>query len=673
MRARILVVLLAAAAALSAWGASPDVVLISLDTFRPDRLERWGGSKDLTPNLNALAAGGAAYLECFTSAPITLPAHATLLTGRFPAVTGLHDNGMGTLAPSLPTLAEALRKRGYRTQAVVGSSVLASRFGLSRGFQVYDDGVGPSGMRSASQVTDRALAVLKERTKERAPLFLWVHYFDTHEPYVAPEAIAAKHAANPYDAAAAYVDAEVGRLLKALPAGCVVALVSDHGEGLGEHGEATHGVLLFQPTVRVLCLLSGPGTGEARTSRLPCSLADVAPTLYRLAAGAEFPCDGADLLALEKAPPEKPRRFPLETWLPFDQFRWSPLLGITDGRYKWIRGPVDRLFDLKEDPGESADLAASAPAGALELKAALAAIPESAPEAGEVDGSLRGPGYAPVPGGSLEGQPLPDPQIAIPLLKTLDDGRRLRLQGDPAGAAKIFKTATERDPANPTAWFELGESLRRSGELEAAGQALDHLLKLAPRMPEGWIARGHVWVALAKPEEAASCYQKALALDPGAVAALNPLAAHHLDLNQPDRAIPLLDRAVAGGFADSGTYLLRGRVRLVQKRMEEASSDFATALQLSPDPARTLKEEADSYMIRNLFEQGLRLYDQGIRSYPRYAPNYLTLATYYLQADQPERALPLFKKALACDLSPADRERVQGIISGLEQGGGEEE
>lgn len=671
MRARTLFTAMAMAVGLCAAAAAPDVVLISLDTFRPDRLARWGGDPGLTPNLNALAAGGTSYLDCVTPAPITLPAHATLLTGRFPAETHLHDNGMGSLAASVPTLAEGLQRRGYRTRAVVASAVLAARYGLSRGFQLYDDGVGPSGARTAAQVTDRALAALKERGT--GPLFLWVHYFDTHEPYYAPERIAAKHPGKPYDAAAAYVDEEVGRLLRALPPDCLVAVVSDHGEGLGEHGEATHGVLLFQPTVHVVCLFAGPGVAKGLSSASPCSLADVAPTLFRLATGAAFPCAGSDLLALEKAGAKEPRSFPLETWLPFDQFRWSPLLGITDGRFKWIRGPSDRLFDLKGDPAEAKDLSSAPPPEAVGLRERLPVIPEKAPEAGEADPSLAGLGYAPVPGGSLERKKLPDPQASIGLLRTLDQGRRLRYQGDAAGAVKVLRGATEKDPGNPTAWFELGESLRRAGDLHAADKVLKHLLGIAPRMPEGWIARGHVLVGLSEREEAASCYQKALAMAPDAVAALNPLAAYYLDLNQPDKAIPMLDRAVAGGYADSATYLLRGRVRLVQNRAEEASKDFTTALQLSADPARTLKEEADAYMIRNLFEQGLRLYDEGIRAYPHYAPNYLTLATYYLQADQPGKALPLFKKALACDLAPADREKVQGIVAGLEQGGGEDE
>jgi arylsulfatase A-like enzyme len=296
-------------------------VLISLDTFRADRVAPWGGAANLAPNLNALSAKGMAFTSCFAPAPETLPSHATLLTGAFPSRTGLHNNGLGRLAPGVPTMAETLSARGYSTAAIIASPVLNSRYGLARGFALYDDMMGTSGSRPAGEITDRALAILKAPRK--GPLFLWVHFFDTHFPYQVPDDFARATTTLPYDAAVGYVDSEVGRLLRALPANTVVAVVSDHGEALGDHGEPTHGVFLFQPTMQVVCLLCGPGVPAGKTSAVACSLADVASSLCALASvpASGLKSQGQDLMALSKAPGRAGRALPLEAWLPFAQFR----------------------------------------------------------------------------------------------------------------------------------------------------------------------------------------------------------------------------------------------------------------------------------------------------------------------------------------------------------------
>jgi len=647
---------------------APNVVLVSLDTFRADKLAAWGGSPALAPNLNALAAKGTAFTSCFAPAPETLPSHATLLTGAYPSRTGLHNNGLGRLASGVPTLAEALSAHGYTTAAVIASPVLNARYGLARGFAHYDDMLGTFGSRPAGEITDRALALLKAPRK--GPLFLWVHYFDTHFPYGAPDAFARSMKGSPYDAAVAYVDSEVGRLLKALPPNTVVAVVSDHGEALGDHGEPTHGVFLFQPTIHVVCLLSGPGVPAGQSSAAACSLADVASSLCALAKVpvSGLRSQGQDLMPLSKATDGLPRALPLEAWLPFAQFRWMPLLGVTDGRYKWIRGKTDRLYDLTSDPKETKDLSAAAPPEALALRTKLPAFPADPPTGGSVvDPALLGLGYAPAPGGRLDPASLPDPHDRAGVLQDIMQARLERATGQADKAVSRLQAVTASDPGNPSAWYEYGETLRQAGRTAQALAALDRALAISSQLPEAWAAKGHVLVAQEKNGEAARCYEKALALQPDFTGALNPLAAYYLDENKPDQALPLLERAVSSGFADEGTFLLRGRVRLVQSRPDEAARDFETALRLSSDPRQTLKAEADIYMVRTRYDEGLRLYEEGIKRYPGFAANYLTMGSFFLQAEQPGRAYPLFKKALTCDLEPKVREHVEGIVKGLEE------
>ncbi len=655
---------LALAATLSVSAQSPNIVLVSLDTFRADRLAAWGAPPELAPNLNALAAKGACFTGCSAPAPETLPSHATLLTGAYPSLTGLHANGFGRLA-AIPTLAEVLSARGYATCAVVASPVLNSRYGLSKGFAAYDDALGSASSRTANDVTDRALAKL--RAPRKGPVFLWVHYFDAHFPYASPSSYAKRTKNAPYDSAVAFVDAELGRLLRNLPPDTVVAVVSDHGEALGDHGEPTHGVFLFQPTIQVVCLLQGPGVPAGKASKAPASLGDVARTLASLAGvpASSLKGEGVDLLSRLKGDGGA-RVLPLEAWLPFAEFRWMPLVGVTDGRFKWVRGKSDHLYDLSADPGESKDLAAQPPAEAAALRARIPELPKTAPSEGQVDPALLGLGYSPAPGGHFDPAVLPDPYDRVSVLQDVAQGRLERASGQFDRAIARLRSATDRDPGNPYAWFEYGETLRRDGKTADAVKALDRAVSIAPQLYEAWTAKGHALAAEKKSDEAGRCYEKAVALQPDYTPAVDALAAYYLDLNQPDKAVGLIERAVSTGIADSGTYLLRGRVHLVQKKSDEAAKDFEAALRLSLKPEETLKQEADFYVILDQVDQGERLYQEGIKRYPGYAPNYLTLGSYFLQLDRPDKALPYFKGALGCDLEPTTRQQVQEMVKELE-------
>ena len=657
--------ILSAVASLCIRAGAPNVVLISMDTFRADRMAAYGGSAGVTPSLNALAAKGTLFSACFTPAPITLPAHATLLTGCDPERTTLHDNGRGSLAAGLPHLAEAFKAGGYDTRAVVASVVLEGRYGLERGFSRYDDAVGPVLRRNAKEVTERAFAALKDA---KSPFFLWVHYYDCHEEYEPPEPFASRFPKSPYDGAAAFMDEEIGRLLKALPAGTLMAVTADHGESLGEHGEATHGIFLFQPTVKVPLVLAGPGVSSGKILHAPCSLADVAPTLAALAGVtlSGVP-DGRDLGPALRGQAVALRPLPLETWLPYDAFRWLPLTGVTDGRWKWIRARAARLYDLAADPQEANDSAQSAPQEALALRSALSPAPSKAPSFPNADTSLRGLGYALVPaeGGPLKD--LPDPLDRAIVLQHFDQARRLRAQGQFEGAMALLQEASREDAGNPSVWFEMGEASRQRGRLEEAAKDLDRAVAISPWMAVAWTSRGHIYLALSKNERAAACYEKALRVNPNMIEALNPMAAYFMDTGHPEKAIPMLDRAIAQNFADSDTYLMKGRILLAQSQRDLAKKAFDRAIALSASPEKTLKAAADINTVQNMQAEGIRLYEEGIRRFPGYAPNYLTLGNLMLQAEKPDKALPLFQKALHLDLSAEDRQNVQEIVAGLKK------
>src|SRR5215210_3643950 len=328
----------------------PNLVLITLDTTRADHLGASGYRQAHTPNLDALAARGTRFARCDTAAPITLPSHATLLTGLFPPRHGVRDNGTFVLAPKLETLAERLAARGYDTAAVVSAVVLARRQGLGQGFRIYDDDL-EEGYAAGTLVAERpaeatTAAALAAPKGLRPPFFLWVHYFDPHEEYRPPTRFAdrAKGPHRLYDGEISYMDEQIGELLKKLPPGTDVVAVGDHGEMLGEHGEQTHGLLLNRGVRRVPLIVAGPGVPAGRVSDCLVRTADVTPTLLALAGVAAPGLDGQSLLPVP-AGKTCSRQTYTESFLPFFAYKWYPLRSIGGDRFLFMKGPENVLSE----------------------------------------------------------------------------------------------------------------------------------------------------------------------------------------------------------------------------------------------------------------------------------------------------------------------------------------
>ena len=382
--------------------ARPNLVLVTLDTVRADHLGCYGDSQAITPALDGLAAEGLRFTSASSTVPLTLPSHTTILSGLLPPHHGLRNNGAGLLAPGTPTLATLLAAAGYRTAAFLGAFVLDHRFGLAGGFEVYDDeiprdpraGTILEAERQGRDVMDRALAWLRTPAKDDArPFFVWVHLYDAHAPYQPPAQWAARHPGRPYDGEISEVDEQVGRLLaelksRGLDGRTVVAVAADHGEGLGEHGELTHGLLLYEPTLHVPLLLRAPWGLKPRVVAAPVSLVDLAPTLAGLV-GHPFPAgrDGRDLSqALLAGEEPAPGNVYAETRYPAT-FGWSPLAALRRRDRKYIASPRPELYDLARDPGEVTNLLASAPAaetsGFASGIAAIEAGAVTAPRSGD--------------------------------------------------------------------------------------------------------------------------------------------------------------------------------------------------------------------------------------------------------------------------------------------------
>jgi arylsulfatase A-like enzyme/Flp pilus assembly protein TadD len=342
-----------------------NLVLVTIDTLRADRVGAYGYAAARTPSLDRLAHEGARFDKAYTPAPITLTAHASLLTGLYPAGHGARHNGMAMRA-GVPTLATVLRQKGFAAAAFVAAFPLDRRFGLAAGFDPYSDRMprGADGRlaneRPGREVVDEATSWL---ARQQGPFFLWVHLFEPHAPYGTNDAAARRRSAvDRYDEDVAAADLAVGRLIEALGtrrAETIVVAAGDHGEAFGEHGELGHSLFVYDTTLRVPLIVAGPGVPAGQVVGGRACLVDVAPTALRLLGLAPFDADGVDLAPAMAGRPLPARALVAETFAPLLDFGWSPLRSVRDGAWKAVAAPRPELFDVNADPREERDRSAS--------------------------------------------------------------------------------------------------------------------------------------------------------------------------------------------------------------------------------------------------------------------------------------------------------------------------
>jgi choline-sulfatase len=461
-----------------------NLVVITIDTMRPDHVGAYGYAPARTPVIDRLAREGTRFDRAYAAAPITLTSHATLFTGLYPPGHGARHNGV-PVRTEVRTIAESLRQQGFATGAFVAAFPLDKRFGLARGFDVYDDRMPRASdgrlanERPADAVVDRTLAWLKELGSPgaRPPtrrFFLWVHLFEPHAPYGDPVGGRAVPALQRYDGEIAVADRAVGRILAAIEpiaAQTLVVLASDHGEAFGEHGEVGHSLFVYDTTLRVALILRGPSLAAGRVVSDHVGLVDLTPTLTRLLGTSPMDGDGIDLRPALAGRPLEARRLYAETFAPLLDFGWSSLRALRDGRWKAIAAPRPEMYDLETDPGESADLSAGPRTWPPDITARIDAIsgPELPPTprpSGQAADRLGSLGY--VQGGRANpGRARPDPKDRRALAARISAVTSGELQGDAALTALAAIVA--EDPRNGQMQLRLGdELLRRDRPPEAA-------------------------------------------------------------------------------------------------------------------------------------------------------------------------------------------------------------
>jgi arylsulfatase A-like enzyme/Flp pilus assembly protein TadD len=561
-------------------------VLVTIDTFRADRL---GAG---TPNLAKLAKSGVLFENAVTQAPLTAPSHASMFTGLYPTAHKVRDTGGFVLNDQHTTLAEVLQTQGWDTAAFVGASVLKKSFGFAQGFSVYDDRMPkPAGNsefpeRRAAEVVDRAAQWLGAQSGK--PYFLWVHVFDPHGPYDPPSPFP-----KTYDGEVAYTDQQLGRIFEAVAkksGNTLIAALSDHGESLSDHGEFTHGVFLYDATLRIAFALSGPGVPKNLRVKQQARAVDLTPTLLELMhVKSPEGAQGASLVPALTGK-ETPATFSYAESL-FSKLNmgWSELRAIRTNRWKYIRAPKPELYDLAADPAETNNVIASHPSEVQDLEAKLKSIAAGSEkvETSSMDrrtaDQLKSLGY--VGGGSqgtmeLTGKGI-DPKDRINVLKLLHEASPDSAQ--PASRrAELLGQAIAADPSNPTVYYHLGLELANRNPADALRLYRDGIRN---GVKTAWLysRMGSLLLREGKREDAIASFEKAAQLNPTDIESLNDLGLAYLESGRLADA----EKAYKWSLASNNDYALThnglGLVSIQKQDLTNARVHFERAVQLDPN------------------------------------------------------------------------------------------
>ncbi|MES2222932.1 MAG: sulfatase-like hydrolase/transferase [Acidobacteriota bacterium] len=532
-----------------------NVVLITLDTVRADHLHCYGNDKIQTPNIDALASSGVQFDKAVAQTPLTQPSHASMFTGENPNVHNVRDTGGFALQPSSVTMATILQRHGWDTAGFVSASVLTKMFGFNQGFATSDDRLehrnrrDPVSTRAADVTADHAIHWLQQQSGK--PYFLWVHFYDAHFPYQPPAEFRKQYPQDPYDAEIAFEDQQVGRVLQAVkqksPAQkTLVVLLSDHGEGLGDHGEYDHGVFLYDSTVRIAWIMAGPGVPTGMHVQQQAREIDLLPTVLDLIAGRPSAAvQGTSLVPAFSGKPVASNYSYEETLFPKINMGWSELRGIHTAHWMYVRAPRPELYDLDQDPGENHNVIDAHPKEYRELDAQLkkaSRLGDSGTETvafkqmdQQTMNQLKSLGYTAGFSGTsfaLNGKG-DDPKDHLATLKAM---HLVDISGlsaaDTRRNIQLLQEALKQDPSNPTLYESLVDRYESAGQYSQAMQVCQEALKhtalngmILSRLANLYLRTGNL-------KQAISYYEQAEQQNPLDIESQNDLATAYLQSGQ---------------------------------------------------------------------------------------------------------------------------------------------
>ena len=661
-----------------------NLLLISIDTLRADHVGAYSHTGSVTPVLDRLAREGVLFEQVFTSVPLTLPAHTSLFTSAYPSTNGVHDNGEA-LASSVPTLAEQVQAHGIQTAAFIGGFVLDRRFGLARGFDEYWGefsvhrfaGEDPGDIQIRGDNVEKAAAEWIASHSSH-PFFAFVHFYDLHGPYLLPDSWKARFPRRLYDGELAFVDNLIGQLWEdlkreGLAERTVLIVTSDHGEGLGDHGEQNHGFLLYRSTTHVPLIIRFPERRYAgKRIETIARLIDVAPTVCSLLEVASPPSFQGRSLMPEIIGQEGKPRPPLpaysETLYPYRYFHAAPLYALRDENFAFIQAPRSELYDWRKDPAELHNLIEAKPATASIMRGRLDAMgasehgPSAAPLSPELLEKLKSLGYvaaassSSVPG---PGSSLPDPKDRISLYHQFQSALELESRGDARAAAERLEAIAAREPALIVVQIEAGLARQRLHEDQVAVKHFSTAIRIDP---ENALAHYDLGISLGnlhRDQQAERELDLTLSLQPWFSRAATALGLAQARQGKLQEGLASFDRALAIDPNDFDAVLNRGNVEFILKEWDKGSRDLDRAAALEPDSAEVHQALGTLWFYRGNLDTALKEYLHALRLAPRSSSVHSELGLLYRKLGRDGDALAELRRAL--ELDPNNREAQEGL------------
>jgi arylsulfatase A-like enzyme/Tfp pilus assembly protein PilF len=643
-----------------------DVLLVTIDTLRADALGAYGATTGATPLLDRLAGRGVVFRQAHAHNVVTLPSHANILSGRLPFQHGVRDNAGFRFPADTATLATMLKAAGYRTGAFVSAFTLDSRFGLDRGFDVYDDRLdGPAGPlalpeRRAADTVAAAKRWLADG--DGRPTFCWIHVYDPHAPYVPAEPFASSYAGAPYVGEVAATDAALEPVLRPLIEAAtprtVVVVTADHGESLGEHGERTHGLFAYEATLRVPLIVFAPTVVPAAVVDGVVGHDDILPTVLD-ALGQEVPAGlpGHSLLpfAIGAPPPASPLYF--EALSAAANRGWAPLTGVLRGGEKYIELPLPEMYELAADAGEKRNLVAVRPERVAPLQTDLRAFPSAeafqaratATEDRETRDALRALGYLASSGTPPKKRygPDDDPKRLVGLDTMMEQVLARHRVGDLDGALGLCREIVAHRPDMAAAWLQMAILQRKRGDMNAAIDALGRLIALSPEDGGNAAVLGQYLTDAGRAGEAVTLLRPyAAAADPS----LDVLVAQGVALARLGRlpeAAMALERARKADPSNAMVRVELGTVRLLAGQDAQAREAFEEALRL--DPGMAMAHHALGLVLakQGSLDQALAHWRAALEKDPGHVDALLRMGSALARRGQVDEARPYLEEFVA--------------------------
>jgi choline-sulfatase len=660
-------------------GKDFNVILITVDTLRADKIGCYGAPLVKTPTMDLFAARGIRYERCISQTPLTLPSHTTIFTGTLPVYHGVRDNGGFVVPSELVTMAETFKDRGYDTAAFVAAYVLDSKWGLNQGFDTYFDKFDLSRyekislgevQRPGNEVIDEALGWLEK--KKDGKFFAWIHLYDPHTPYAPPEPFKSEYPRNPYLGEIAFTDSQLARLWdfldrNGLRDNLFLVFASDHGESLGEHEEKSHGFFIYQAALHVPLIIVTPFPAlQGVTSTGTVGLVDIMPTVLEMA-GIPAPAQvqGTSLVPSFFRPGAESKRLAYsESYYPRYHYGWSQLQSVQDGRFKLILAPVPELYDLGRDPGEGTNLVYLEKQVFEDLSArAEALINEASRNALEVDinkvdeetrEKLAALGYIGsfTDSSKLAGKKLADPKDKIGIFNELSRARETGMNGNVDEAIRTIEAIIKEDPTIADAYFSLGNIFYKARRFEEAIAATAKSLDLKPDDSFAVINIANSYQAMGRYDEAEKFVLDYMARgfnDTQLYFLLGNLKVHH---DEPEEAIPYFEKCLAGNPQSASAYNALAAISLNRDGagdLSRAEENLNAAMAINPKLMSLRYNMAQLREKQGRLAEAADLYLQEIQDAPRSYKALFNLSRVYRQMGREDEEYETLRKTIEAE------------------------